>query len=139
MLQGEVTMALTIKQKVAFNLPPAKLFRFYMDPDLHSELIGSKAVVSSEAGSKFSAFAGDLKGKMLHVKKNQLIVQTWRGSDWDKEDLDSILIFVFREAGKGTELEMIHFNVPEEHAEAIRQGWKDYYWKPWKAHIRTQR
>jgi len=92
--------------------------------------------VSSEPGSVFSAYGGDLRGKMLHVVRNKIIVQTWRGSDWDKKEMDSILTLVFNERDKGTELEMVHTNVPERFAADIREGWNEYYWKPWKIHIK---
>ncbi len=35
-------MADTIKQKVTFALPPNKLFKFYMDEKMHSEITGGK-------------------------------------------------------------------------------------------------
>ena len=132
-------MAATIKQKVKFNLPPKKLFQFYMDSKLHTKLIGSKSLVSKDAGSTFSAFGGDLKGKMLSVKTNQMITQTWRGSDWAKDELDSILVLVFREVEGGTELEMTHANVPDREAEGVKKGWNDYYWKPWKDYIKNNK
>lgn len=129
-------MPITIKQKVKFNTSPAKLFRFYTDPKMHSELTGGKARVGTEAGSPFFAFGGSLKGKTLVSKKNKMFVQTWRSTDWLKDDLDSVLILIFRQIETGTELEMIHANVPESDAAAVKEGWREYYWKPWKAHLR---
>jgi activator of HSP90 ATPase len=110
-----------------------------MDSKLHSELIGSKTVISSEISSNFSAFDGDLKGKILYVKSNKMIAQTWRGRNWGKDQLDSILILVFNEAESGTELEMIHANVPEEEAEGIKKGWFEYYWTPWRNYIKNKK
>ena len=98
-------------------------------------LIGSKAKVSTEAGASFSAFGGDLRGKTLHAKKNAVFVQTWRGGNWSKSDPDSILILIFREIETGTELELVHANVPDHDAEDVKNGWKEYYWKPWRAYI----
>ena len=129
-------MAVTIKQKVKFSVPPGKLYKFYTDPKLHSELIGGKTQVSTEAGSSFSAFGGSLKGKTLHAKKNQVFVQTWRSTDWAKDTPDSVLILLFRPTEKGTELEMVHANVPDDDADGVKNGWNDYYWTPWKAHIK---
>ena len=129
-------MPVTIKQKVKFSVPPAKLYSYYTDSKLHSELTGGKARVSTEAGSSFSAFGGSLKGKTLLARKSKMFVQTWRSTDWPKDDMDSVLILIFRAAGKGTELEMIHANVPESDAEAVKDGWNDYYWNPWKAYSR---
>ena len=131
-------MPVTIKQKIKFSVPPKKLYRFYTDSALHTELIGSKAKVSTTAGDAFSAFGGELKGKTLHAKNGTVFVQTWRSSDWAKEDLDSILILIFRATETGTELEMVHANVPEHDADAVKKGWNDYYWNPWKAHIKKK-
>ena len=77
-----------------------------------------------------------LKGKTLLAKKNQMFVQTWRAKEWGKEKLDSILTFVFRPIESGTELEMIHANVPDDDAESVKKGWNDYYWKPWQDYIK---
>ncbi len=131
-------MAETIKQKVTFALPPNKLFKFYMDEKLHSKITGDKAKVSKEIGSSFSAGGKYIKGKMLHIKPNKMIVQTWRGSDWDKSDADSILILTFSDAENDqTQLEMVHANVPEEFADDIKKGWKEFYWDKWKVYIKS--
>ena len=129
-------MPITIKQKVKFNITPAKLYSYYTDSKMHTELTGGKARVGTEAGSSFSAFGGSLKGKTLLAKKNKMFVQSWRSSEWAKDDMDSILILIFRAVDQGSELEMIHANVPESDAAAVKAGWNDYYWKPWKAYSR---
>jgi activator of HSP90 ATPase len=123
-------MPVTIKQKVRFQKPPATIYRYYTDPKLHGELIGGKVRVGTEAGAYFSAFGGSLKGKTLLAKKNRMFVQSWRSSEWAKEDGDSILVLLFRPVDGGTELELVHANVPELDAEAVKQGWKKYYWAP---------
>lgn len=127
-------MPATIKQKVKFGVSPAKLYGYYTDSRLHGELTGGKARVSTEAGASFSAFGGSLKGKTLLAKKNKMFVQTWRSSDWSKDDADSILVLIFRPTENGSELEMIHTNVADSDADAVKNGWNEYYWKPWKAY-----
>ena len=43
---------------------------------------------------------------------------------------------VARQAVKGgTELRMVHSNVPAEQADSYRQGWIDHYWTPLKAYF----
>ena len=132
-------MPVTIKQKVKFDLPVARIYRFYTDPKLHTSITGSKTSVSTVSGSAFSAFGGALKGKTLHAKKNQLFVQTWRSASWPKGEKDSILVLTFREKDGGTEVEMVHVNVSDTDADGVKKGWNEYYWKPWKAHIKTLR
>jgi activator of HSP90 ATPase len=107
-----------------------------MGPKLHSELVGGKSVVNKEPGSGFSASNGSLRGRTLHVKNNALIVQTWRSSDWGKDEPDSVLVPLFRAKDGGTELDLVHANVPDREAEEIKKGWHEYYWKPWKKHIK---
>ncbi len=115
-------MAETIKQKMTFNLASNKLFKFYMNEKMHAEITGEKAKVSKEIGSSFSAGGKYIKGKMLHIKPNKMIAQTWRGSDWDKSEVDSILVLTFSETDDDqTQLEMVHANVPEEFAEDIKK------------------
>ena len=65
-----------------------------------------------------------------------MIIQSWRGSDWNKSDLDSTLILTFKQEGKGSILEMTHANIPDVYAKSIKKGWSDYYWKPWKAFLK---
>ena len=130
---------MTLKQKVKLAVPPKKAYKFYMDAKLHGDLVGGKVTISSEAGSTFSAFGGSLKGKMLHAKSGKMIVQTWRSSDWRKEDADSILILVFNETETGTELEMIHANVPDSDADSVKEGWTNFYWTPWKNYIKKMK
>ena len=132
-------MPATIKQKVKFNLPPAKIYKFYTDPKLHGELVGGAAKVGTEAGAAFSAFGGELKGKTLLAKRNKMFVQTWRAKGWPKEDDDSILILTFREIETGTELEMVHANVSDSDVVGVKNGWNDYYWKPWKEYIKANK
>ena len=65
-------MAVTIKQKMKFDLPANKLFKFYMDEKMHAEITGDKAKISKEIGSNFSAGRKYIKGKMLCVKANKM-------------------------------------------------------------------
>lgn len=130
-------MAKTINQKVTFDADSKKLYKMYMDEKLHSEITGDKAKVSKETGSAFAAGGKYIKGKMLYLKPNKMIVQTWRGSDWDKADLDSVLVLTFTELEGGkTELGMVHANVPDRFAEEIKKGWKTYYWNNWKKFLK---
>ena len=38
-------------------------------------------------------------------------------------------------ASGGTEVRMVHSNVPAEQADSYRQGWVDFYWNPLKAYF----
>jgi len=131
-------MAQTLRQEITFSAPPGMLFGIYMASKAHAEATGAKASISHRAGGTFMAHAGHIRGRNLAIVRDRLIVQTWRGSNWKEDDLDSILVLRFSKAGTGGRVSMVHVNVPDAHAKSINRGWHQYYWKPWKAYLKTR-
>ncbi len=126
----------TLTQKVVFkNATPEQLYELYMDAKLHSLVTGAPAKITKKEGTTFSAHGNYIKGKNFHLKPGKLIVQSWRGTDWKKSDLDSIFMLQFEKKGSDAVLNMVHANVPEDQADGIKSGWADYYWTPWKQHL----
>lgn len=129
----------TIIQKVVFkNTAKESLYQLYMNPKLHSMIIDGPVEVSEKVGSSFKAFGGYITGKILQVVKNQLIVQSWRGSDWGTKDSDSAFLLTLEQKGNDSVLNMIHANVPDDKAKSLDKGWHDHYWEPWKQHLSGQ-
>ena len=129
-------MAKTIQQSVRFGAPAERLFDIYMDSKKHGAAIGSTASVQRKVGGRFAAFGGMLRGKILTIVPGRMIVQSWRGSDWKKTELDSILTLTFEKAGRGARLGLVHANLPDRRAASIQRGWHNYYWRPWRAYLR---
>jgi activator of HSP90 ATPase len=129
-------MAKTIEQKVVFkNTTPKALYDLYMKADLHSLISGSPAKITEKEGAPFSAHGGYITGKNLHLIKDELIVQTWRGMDWDKKELDSVFMIKLEKKGKDTVLHAVHALVPDKSVAGVEKGWHGHYWKPWKQHL----
>jgi activator of HSP90 ATPase len=129
-------MAKHIRQKVTFKkTKPKSLFNLYMNAKQHAYIAGSPVKISSKAGAPFSAHGGYITGNSIYTVKDKIIVQTWRGSNWDAGDPDSIFSIILEPKGKDTVLHAIHSNVPETHSASIEKGWFDHYWKPWKQHL----
>ncbi len=123
----------TIKQKVEFNAAPHEVFEALMDSKKHAQFTGGKATISRKIGGKFSAFDGYAQGENLELVEDKKIVQSWRAQEEGWPDgYYSKATFVFKKTARGTLLEFTHEGVPEEVAESISQGWKDYYWIPMK-------
>jgi activator of HSP90 ATPase len=129
-------MPKTIQHKVTFRASPDALFDLYLNSRRHSAATGSRAIMSRTVGGKFMAYEGHLRGRNLAIVPKRLIVQSWRGSDWTKRDLDSILVLVFSRVRGGGRISMSHVNVPDAHASSIDRGWVEYYWRPWRAYLR---
>jgi activator of HSP90 ATPase len=86
-------------------------------------------------GGAFKAFGGALWGRNLLIVPNRLIVQAWRSTNFKAADPDSILVLEFRKAAGGSEVQMVHINVPKQDHNGVSKGWPKYYWKPWKAYL----
>lgn len=133
-------MTRTIQQRVTFSASPERLFKLYTDSKQHSAVTQGKATVSRRPGSRFAAFGGALRGRMLAVVPGRMVVQTWRSSGWKKGDADSILILTFSKAGSGGgRVDLAHVNVPAHDQAGVRRGWPKYYWRPWRAYLTRAR
>jgi len=129
-------MPKTIEQSVTLPAPAEKLFEMYLSPKKHSEITGGPVSISSKEGSRFRAFDGMISGKTLLVIPKYMIVQSWRGSHWKKEEIDSILILTFLPASeKWGRIDLVHANVADSDYEGVKEGWERYYWKPWREYL----
>ncbi len=125
---------------VYHNRKPADLYEMFMDSALHTAATGSPAKISPKVGGNWSAFEGMIYGKNLVLVPNRMIVQSWRSSAWKAEDPDSILVVQFeKSASGGAVVELAHVGVPKYDHKGVTQGWIEYYWKPWKEYIRSQK
>ena len=134
-MREPAAMTKAIQQSVRFSAPPEELFEIYMDSKKHSEAAGGAAKLSRKVGGKFTAWDGQLKGQNLQIVPNQLIVQSWRASHWKPTDADSILILRFSAVPGGGRVDLVHENVPAHDHKGVSQGWKTYYWQPWRKYL----
>ena len=107
----------------------------YLDPSLHAEFTGAPVTIGSKPGAEFRAFGDMLLGRMLHTAPKRMIVQSWRAFHWKPEDLDSILILTFWPDPAGGRIDLLHVNVADHDVESVTEGWKKYYWDPWRAYL----
>lgn len=132
-------MPKTIEQRPFFkNATPERLFTIYLSSKEHGKMTGAKASIQNKVGSKFTAHDGWISGKNLQIVPNKLIVQSWRGKDWKKNEVDSTLILKFNKVKNGAEIHMIHANVADSYAKDITSGWKSYYWNPLKKYLNSK-
>ena len=90
---------------------------------------GATAKISASEWAMFSAYDGYISGKNLRLIKYKLIVETWRASEWNEADTDSIFIFNLEPNGKDVVLNAIHANLPDKYA-SISKRWYEYYRVP---------
>jgi len=130
-------MPKTITQKIVFkNTSSGKLYDMFLDSKHHAALTGTaSAKISGKEGAKFSVCDDYAKGKNLQLIPGKLIIQSWYASDWEDREVNSTFILLFEQNGKDTIIFMTHANIPDKEADDIKQGWTEYYWKPWKKYL----
>jgi activator of HSP90 ATPase len=86
-------------------------------------------------GGKFTSWDGYISGVHREMVAGKKLVQDWRTTEWPEGAADSQVAFTFTAVKGGTEVRMVHSNVPAEQAPAYRQGWIDFYWNPLKLYF----
>jgi activator of HSP90 ATPase len=125
----------TIKQEVIVPATPVEVYEAFMDAEKHSAFTGSRATCDPRVGGEFTAWDGYISGKNLELEKGKRIVQEWVTTDWPKNYPPSRLELNFKAVKEGTEISMIHSEVPAEQADDTKQGWIDFYWEPLKEYF----
>lgn len=117
-------------------LPASKevIYSAWLDSDKHTEMTGGEATCSDQVGGDFSAWDGYITGKNVALLKNEEIVQTWRTTEFAENDEDSLLTIKLKEVDGGTEITLVHTNIPEGQTQ-YKQGWIDHYFVPMKAYF----
>jgi activator of HSP90 ATPase len=132
-------MTPAIQQSITLPASPSELFKTFVDSKQHSEMTGMPVKIGAKVGSKWSAFGGSIWGRTLLIVPGKMIVQSWRSSMFKKSDPDSILVVTFSKAPRGGRIEVIHVNVAAQDYKGVTNGWRDYYWKPWRAYLSGKR
>ncbi|MBU1371331.1 MAG: SRPBCC domain-containing protein [Bacteroidetes bacterium] len=85
---------------------------------------GAEAEMSTEPGSEFSLFDGDIVGKNLEFEYGKKIVQQWY---FEGQQEESIVTMKIHEHKKGTSIELLHTNIPDEVYDEFVDGWNTSY------------
>ena len=132
------TKSRTIKQKAIIPASPIEVYDAYTDPKKHSAFTESKATGKPVVGGKFTAWDGYIFGKYLELDDGKRVVQEWSSTDFPQGYGPSRLELCFNKVPEGTELIMVHSNVPEEQADETADGWVEWYWDPLKKYFNKQ-
>ena len=126
----------TIKQKVTITAKPIEVYKAFVDAKKHSAFTGGKATGEDRVGAKFTAWDGYISGKFLELEEGKRIVQEWVTTEWPNGYPPSRFELTLREVKEGTEILMVHSDVPAEQTEDIKDGWNEFYWKPLKVYFK---
>jgi uncharacterized protein YndB with AHSA1/START domain len=129
----------TITQKVLIpKVSPKQVYDAYVDAKKQSEFTGSEATGKPVVGGKFTAWDQYISGKFLELDEGKRVVQEWISTDFPDGSQPSRLELIFCEVPKGTQIVMVHSNVPTEIADDAAEGWTEFYWSPLKEYFEKQ-
>lgn len=119
----------SIRQKHHIAAPPDEVYLALTNPFTIELWTGYPAEMSTTPGDEFSLYEGDIVGKNLEFKTNELIRQQWY---FEGEEKESIVRLQLRPEKNNTVVELIHENVPEGVYEEMVHGWKRMYFEALK-------
>jgi len=120
----------TITQTVMVKASPLEVYDALVDSKKHAEVTGSPATISARVGGKFSTWDGYIFGKNLELEPGKKITQEWTTTEWPEGYPPSRLEITLTRKTAGTELKMVHSNVPAEQRDEYEGGWRSFYWDP---------
>ncbi len=125
-----------IKISETFETTPEKLYEDWLSSAAHSAFTGSPAEIDPNVGGRFSAWDGYIWGKTVELEVGKYIIQSWRTTEFPQNAADSQVEISFKPFNGGTQLTLIHTNIPDGQANQYEEGWLDYYFKPMKEHYK---
>ena len=130
----------TITQKTVIpKASPKQVYDAYIDPVKHSDFTDAKATGKPVVGGKFTAWDGYIFGRYLELQEAKRIVQEWSTIDWEEGYPASKVELTLTAVPGGTEINLVHSNVPKAQTEEIEQGWIEFYWEPLKEYFADEK
>lgn len=111
------------KKYYTLPVPPEEVYLALTNPATIQLWTGEKATMSTEPGSEFSLWEGNISGTNISFEENKSIVQQWY---FDQEE-PSIVTFKLHPHKNGTSVELRHTNIPDEEYDEIIDGWNETY------------
>ena len=113
-----------IKRYYVLNAEPKDIYNAITNKTMLEMWTGESAEMESITGSPFSLWGGSITGINVEFVENKKIVQQWF---FGEDEVQSLVTMKLHSHRKGTGLELIHNNIPEEAFENISDGWDEDY------------
>jgi len=121
-----------LELKEIFDAEPSEIYEAWLDSELHGKMTGGEANCGIQIGDSFTTWDGYISGKNIQLLENQKIIQSWRTSEFLENDEDSLLTIELKKIPQGTEISLIHTNIPSGQTQ-YEKGWMDHYFTPMKS------
>jgi uncharacterized protein YndB with AHSA1/START domain len=128
----------TLQQTYLIKAPIAEVWQSLVNVDYIQGWGGGPAKMDDKVGTEFSLWGGSIWGENLEVVPNQKLVQAWYSDEEPKWRKPSKVTFNLHSENGSTRLELLHEAVPDQNADDIDKGWKDYYLGPLKNYLESK-
>jgi activator of HSP90 ATPase len=112
------------KKYYLVNATPEEVYAALTNPATIQLWSGDPATMSTEPGSEFSLWEGNIEGKNLEFEKDKKIVQQWYFGEQEEPSVVTIKLHADKNR---TSVELRHTNIPDEAFSEITEGWDDIY------------
>jgi activator of HSP90 ATPase len=116
----------SIKRTFKIKAEPSDVYAALTNPYTIELWSGYPALMSSEPGSEFSLWEGDITGRNLEFIQDKKVVQEWYFGDQTERSIVTITISADREDSMVT---VEQTNIPDEDFGSISEGWSENYFE----------
>lgn len=114
----------TFKKTFSINTEPSDVYSALTNPNTIELWSGYPAQMSTEPGSEFSLWEGDITGRNIEFVPDKKVVQEWYFGDQPEKSIVTITIAKDKENSLVT---VEHTNIPDDDFTDIAEGWREYY------------
>lgn len=114
----------TFKKTFKINAEPSDIYAALTNPSTIELWSGYPAEMSTEPGSEFSLWEGDITGRNLEFIQDKKVVQEWYFGDHTDKSIVTINISPDCESSLVT---VEHTNIPDGDFSEISEGWREFY------------
>mgnify|MGYP001070814604 FL=1 len=114
----------TFKKTFRINAEPSEVYSALTNPYTIELWSGYPAEMTTEPGSEFSLWEGDITGRNIEFVQDKKLVQEWYFGEQSEKSIVTISIFPDKDNSSVT---VEHTNIPDEEFDNIAEGWREYY------------
>jgi len=103
---------------------PEEIYLALTNPATIQLWTGDPAEMSTEPGSEFSLWEGNIIGKNIAFEENKKIIQEWYFGDQEPASIVTIKLHPHKQ---GASVELLHTNIPDEMYDEMVDGWNQNY------------
>jgi activator of HSP90 ATPase len=112
-----------LKLATNFRAEPEDVYAAFTNPFTIELWTGFPAKMSTEPGSEFSLWEGDIVGQNLAFEENKMVQQAW----FFGEEQPSVVTIKIHPDKKGSRININQTNIPDEAFDNIKAGWEENY------------